>query len=72
MWNFCRGVSSKKNRAASPIGNGLWPGISGLSHLIMQPTNQQRTWEHPDLGKSASVLNLALGAGAVPNAAKTA
>lgn len=72
MWNFGKGVPSKSSRAASPIRNGLWPGISRLSHLIMQPTNQQRTWEHPDSRKSASVLNPALRAGAVPNAAKTA
>lgn len=43
VWHFCRGVPSKRSRAASPIRSGLWPGISGLSHLIMQPSNQQRT-----------------------------
>lgn len=40
--NFCKGVSSKRSREAFPIRNGLWPGISSLSYLIMQPTNQPR------------------------------
>jgi hypothetical protein len=67
-----RQSSKGRSRVVSPIRNAGWPGISRLSHLIMQPTNQQRTQWHPDLGKPASVLSPAFGVGTVPKTVKTA
>jgi hypothetical protein len=58
----------QENRVASPIRDGLRPGTSRLSHLILQPTNQHRTQQHPESEKLASVLSPAFGAGTLPKA----
>lgn len=71
MWNFYRGVSSKRSKAASPIRDGLRPGTSRLSYLIMQHTNQWRTQQHPDSEQLASVLSPAFIIGTLPKAVET-